>query len=107
MRDPDGSRQDTTALPSVIIFAIMTTDRRDKQLAICQTNYTATVTKIAITTTGRKQLVVSCLSKKNKLHLCVPPSPLGIHRDFHVSALCVDDPSHHSKHHQSTKRRLM
>ena len=86
MRGPDcvTSRHHSTALGrTVTIFAVVTTDRRHKQ---------------------RKQLVGCCQSKKNKLHLCVPPSPLGTQRDFHVSALCIDDPSHHSKPFDATTK---
>ena len=68
MRAPDGvSRHRSTA---VTTFAVVTTDHRHKQLTICQTNYTVTVTKIAITTTGRKQLVVCCLSEKRTNYIC-------------------------------------
>ena len=37
--------------------------------------------------------ILHSVQTKNKLLLCVPSSPLGTQRDFHVSALCVEDPS--------------
>ena len=56
--------------------------------------------------------ILHSVQTKNKLLLCVPSSPLGTQRDFHVNALCVEDPSppstidaNHRRHrrHQATK----
>ena len=37
--------------------------------------------------------ILQSVQTESKLLLCVSSSPLGTQRDFHVSALCVEDPS--------------
>ena len=62
---------------------------------------TQTLTKTRERHKGKSAVLLQTVQTESKLPLCVSNSLLGTQRDFHVSALCVEDPSHHHRCHPS------
>ena len=56
---------------------------------------TQTLTKTRERHKGKSAVLLQTVQTESKLPLCVSNSLLGTQRDFHVSALCVEDPRYH------------
>ena len=99
---PTGSRQrqhSAAARITVIKYTTMTKLNEDcekETQAVGQTveqDTQQTVTKRERDTGTKATVILHTVQTKSKLPLCVSPSLLGTQKDFHVSALCVEDPS--------------
>ena len=90
-----GSRQKHNRI-TVIIYITMTKLNEDREKGDTSSwpNRRARLTKQTVTKQWTNATdILQSVQTKSKLLLCVSSSPLGTQRDFHVNALCVEDPS--------------
>ena len=106
VKGPGRHVNDTTALlweETVIRYTIMMTARGQTVARCCLSEQTTQLSQQSKSRQQRRETQVGWIcQRKIKLQLRMSPSPLGTQRDFLVSALCVNTPATHRRHHSSS-----